>query len=65
MGELLAAAPLVRENNIYQVEKMRWGEEDSKLLIRSIINIKIQRTLLRFYKERSHLGHRLLSHTFL
>lgn len=28
MRVLLAAAPLVKENNDYQVEKMKWGEED-------------------------------------
>lgn len=28
MQVLLAAAPLVKENYVYQVEKMKWGEED-------------------------------------
>lgn len=28
MGVLLAAASLMKENNVFMVEKMKWGEED-------------------------------------
>lgn len=28
MGVLLAAASLVKENNVCLVEKMKWGEDD-------------------------------------
>jgi len=28
MGVLLAAAPLVIENNVYQMKRMKWGKED-------------------------------------